>query len=266
MSIFSYLDYAAWMASVLKTSGGQRGAKKRLADGIGCQPSYLTLVLQARAHLTLEHGERLARVWQLSPEETDYLFFAIGYARAGSPQLKIYYRTRLDQAKAAHENLSRRIKDAEIFPDQQAAIYYSSWQYLAIHILISIPEFQSVSAICTRLQLSEENVIRVLQYLQSLGLADYKQGRWKSTRRQLHLPKESHFISLHHGNWRRRAVDNSFLSRPEDVHYTGVSSLAKRDVETLRQLALKLVDDSRAVVGPSSEEEMMCLSIDLFKV
>jgi uncharacterized protein (TIGR02147 family) len=266
MSIFSYIDYFKWLADRLKISGQTYGLKKRLAEAAGCQSSYFSLVVKREAHLTLEQAERLARYWQLSPEESDYLLLLVSFARSGSPELKSFYQTKLNKLKEAHENLSQRIKNVEVFPETEAAIYYSSWQYLAIHILISIPEFQNIRAISERLQLSQESVLHTLQYLQQLGLAELKAGQWKSTRREIHLPRESHFISLHHSHWRRRAVDNAFLNRKDDIHYTGVSSLAAKDIEVLRQMILKFIDDSRKVIGPSQEEEMICLAIDLFKV
>jgi uncharacterized protein (TIGR02147 family) len=266
MSIYEYLDYVDWVTGLFQAAGKAHGLKKRMADAIGCQQSYLSLVLKKEAHFTLEHAERLARFWQLPPDETDYLLLLVNFARAGSEELRSYYREKLARLKEQNEHIGHRIKNAEAFPEHEAAVYYSSWQYLAIHILISIPEFHSSKAIAERLQLPEKSVIRVLQYLERLGLAEFARERWRSTSRELHLPRESHFVSLHHGHWRNRAVDNSFLARPEDVHYTGVSSIAKKDIEKLRQLLFKLIDDSRGIIAPSAEEELICLNIDLYKV
>jgi len=266
MNVFRYIDYRKCLSEFLELEENARGNKKKLAEAVNCQASYLTLVLQEKAHLTVEQAERLCRYWKLSIEETDYFLLLVSLGRSGTQELRSYYKAKIKKLKEARENLGNRIQDAELFPDTEAAVYYSSWMYLAIHILVSIPDYHSSREIAERLQLPEEAVKRVLQYLESLGLVQLRAGQWRSTRKQLHLPRESRFISLHHSNWRRRAVDNSFLGRPEDLHYTGVSSLSRQDLETLRQLVLNFIDQSRNLIGPSAEEELICLSIDLFKV
>lgn len=265
MNIFKYLSYRKYLADSLR-SDHSVGSKKRLADAAGCQASYFSLVLKGETHLTPEQAERLTRFWSLRPDEADYFICLVSFERAGTPDLKAYYKSKMAGLRETHENLGKRIKESEPFPEPEAAVYYSSWQYLAIHILISIPEFQTVPAIASRLEVSEASVSRVLNYLSRLGAAEHTAGRWKSKNRQFHLPRDSNFISLHHGNWRRRAIDNSFVGRTEDLHYTAVSSLSKGDVGTLRELMLGFIDQSRKIVGPSSEEELICLGIDLFVV
>ena len=266
MSIFSYLDYFKFLNDVLKTDRKKRGLKKQLADAANCQASYFSLVLACKAHLTLEQAHGLCRFWRLSSDETDFFILMVNYARAGTPNLKFYFKDKLKKLKETNENLSSRIQNTETMTEADAAIYYSTWLYLAVHIMISIPNYQTEKAIAERLQVNADAVNRVLSFLEKLSLAEKQGTSWRSTRREFHLPKSSLFVGLHHGNWRRRAVDNAFLQRAEDLHYTSVSSVAKTDIEVLRAKLLAMIDESRKIIGPSNEEELICLSLDLFIV
>lgn len=266
MSIFSCTGYLEFLESFLKSSGAGRGMKKSLAEAASCQPSYFSLVLKGDAHLTLEQSENLCRYLRLNVEETDYFILLVSHARAGTRELKAYFKTKLKQIREANENLGQRIQDVEVMSDADGAVYYSSWMYLAIHIATSVPDLQSDRAIAERLHVSVDAVQRALQFLRRLGLVENEGGNWRSTNRQFHLPRESQFVSLHHGNWRRRAVDNAFLQNAEDLHYTGVSSIARQDIEVLRARILELIDESRTIIGPSKEEELICFSVDLFRL
>ena len=266
MSIFNYLSYFEYLDDTINSAARERGYKRKVAEAAGCQASYLSLVMKSVAHLTLEQAERLSRFWRMTPEESEYFLLLVCHGRAGSPELRDHFHSKLKKLKEQNENLGKRIRDAEVFPDAEAAIYYSSWQYIAVHILVSIPEFQSIPEIARRLQLPEDGISRVLSFLEKLGVVVNQSGKWRNSGKQFHLPKESPFVSLNHGNWRRRAVDNAFIGRPGDLHYTGVSSLAKKDAEKLRQVLLRVIDESRAIISPSPEEELICLGLDFFVV
>jgi len=185
--------------------------------------------------------------------------------RAGTSELKAYYLEKVRKLKDSHENLGRRIRDIEIFPEAEAAIYYSSWIISRFTFLFQFP-ISNGRECRPKVRDIGKSAQKALHYLDRLGLAQFKGGEWKSTNRQLHLPRESHFINTHHNNWRRRAVDNSLLGRSDDIHYTAVSSLARKDIESLRQLVLSMIDKSREIIAPSPEEELVCLGIDLFVV
>jgi len=266
MNIFSYMDYSHYIADSLKARGKIHGSKKKLAEAANCQPSYLSLVLRNKAHLTLEQAKNLCQHWRLAAEETDYFLLLVCYSRAGTLELKNYYREKLKTLKADRENLRKRIRSAETFPDSLASVYYSSWIYMAIHLLITIKEFQLSLAIADRLQISEESVLQTLHELEKMGFARQEGKRWVNAGQEYHLPRESRFVILHHANWRRRAVDNSLLKKSSDIHFTSVSSLSKADIEKVRELILGMIDSSREVIGPSHEEELVCFSVDFFEV
>lgn len=217
-------------------------------------------------HLTAEHAVALANHWGLSELEAEYFVELVNLERAGTPVLKKHIEKRLEKLRRDHEDLSKRFQEISVISDRDAAIYYSGWQYVAIHYLLSIPQFQTLEAIARRLSCSEDLVRKTLAALQEMGLVNTDGLRWKMNGRSYHLPRDSQFTQINHGNWRSRAVQNAFEQNPRDIHYTSVGSIALADVEKIRQLTLDYIDKGRAAMGDSGAEELFCMSCDFFLV
>ena len=151
-------------------------------------------------------------------------------------------------------------------PEAIAAIYYSSWHYAAIHILLTIPAYRSVATISQRLRLPAGVTKDALASLAEMGLAELRDGSWRATAKDVHLEKASRFNSLNHFNWRQRAIASSIAAKPRDLHYTAVHSMSGADSEKIKEKILRLIDESRSIVGPSQEEELFALTCDFFSV
>jgi uncharacterized protein (TIGR02147 family) len=267
INLFNMLDYVDVIKFHINSNENQvYGYKAKLAQAAACQRSYLSQVLAGQTHFTLEHSIRVCKFWNYRKVDTDYFINLVEYNRAGSQELKEYFYAKLILIRDEQENLSKRIQDKEILPQEKAAIFYSNWQYMAIMILITIPSFRTTVAISQRLSLKEEIVVRVLEQLSELGLVVKNGVDWLACKNTIHVPRNSPFNSLNHANWRNIAVQNAFLSKTEDVHYTSVCSISKSDVNQIKDLVFKLIDKSREIIGPSAEEEIYCLTCDWFKV
>jgi hypothetical protein len=72
--------------------------------------------------------------------------------------------------------------------------------------------------------------------------------------------------AVNHLNWRQRGFQKLAETEQEGIHYTAVHSLSADDYLVIRNLILKMLEDSRKVVEPSKEEELICLCCDVFKV
>ena len=69
-----------------------------------------------------------------------------------------------------------------------------------------------------------------------------------------------------HLNWRKRANENYRRNDPEAIHYTAIHGLSVADVDKIRHLVLKAIEESRAIVAPSKEEDAVCFTCDFFRV
>jgi uncharacterized protein (TIGR02147 family) len=242
------------------------GYKAKLAESAGCQRSFLSQVLSGLTHLGQEHAIGLAVYWGLSTHEKDYFLNLVSYARAATKTLKEYFALKLEDARKDQENLVRRIVDKVVLPDIKAATFYSTWQYLAITILLTIQEYRTVKAIAQRLNLSDTVVERSLSELLQLDMVAKSGQEWIPASSTIHLPGDSKFNSLNHSHWRNKAIQDSLLSENKSVHYTSVCSVSLEDAEKLRQLMFRVIGESRKIVAPSKEEELFCLTCDWFKV
>lgn len=266
INIYKYIDFKRYLFAVVDLNSNVYRYKAQLAEAAGCQRSYLSQVLNGDAMILPEHAMGLAHFWKLSTQESEYFLTMVLYARAGSKALKDHLKEKLMNARKDQEDLVKRISDKVVLPEASAAIFYSNWQYLAINVLISIPQFRSVQAIAQRLSLSEDVIKKSLRDLEKLGLVYNSGGNWMATNSTLHVPRDSQFNSLNHSHWRKKAVENSFLAEEGSVHYTSVCTLSRDDVIKIKELVLQLIDGSRKIVAPSQEEELYCLTCDWFRI
>lgn len=265
-NIFSYIDYLVIFKKMIELNKKIYGYKAQLAEAAGCQRSYISQVLMGTVDLTAEHAVGLVNFWNFSEQEKEYFVTLVLFARAGSAQLKDFIRNKIDHLRRDQEDLSKRIIEKMILPEEQAAVFYSNWQYLAVTILLTIPQYRNHSAIAQRLNLKDETVQKVLRELQELGLATKVAQGWVATNNTIHIPRSSKFNSLNHSHWRNQAIQNAFIGDEQSVHYTSVCSISKSDAEKIKELVFHLIDESRRIVAPSREEELFCLTCDWFKV
>jgi uncharacterized protein (TIGR02147 family) len=265
-SVFSFVDYKAYLKSVLDGPGNERGYQSRLAEAAGCQRSYLSQVVRSAPHLTPEHAMGMAQFWKLSTEETDYFLDLVHLGRTHSKPLRHRLQERMKETRAKRANLASRYQDKHLEPGEREQIYYSSWHLAALHILTSVPTHQTESALAERLSLPASFVRKSLERLESLGLVAKEGSKWRFGTGKLHLPKSSLLNGVNHSNWRMRAVWDSQNPDSEGIHYTVVHSHSRKDLETLKQKILGWIDESREVVDPSPSEEVTCLCLDLFPV
>lgn len=266
MNIFECRDYKDFLRAQIKANKERRGYRSELAEAAGCQLSFLSQVLHSHVHLTPDHAAGLASFWRFDLNEQDYFLELVGFARAGSKSLKAILLKRLEMIRTRHENLAKRYQKKDPINPEHQALYYSSWHLAAVHVLLTIPTFNTVDVIAKRLGLSPVVIQEALEQLAKIGLAKKQGMRWQPTQSDIHLPNESALTSMNHSNWRSRAVLDSYRRESGSVHYTAVHSLSKSDVEKIKEMVLVFLDQTRAVVRPSKEEELACLVLDWFIV
>lgn len=267
MNIFRYLNYIKYISDIAKKNSSHYGYKAQMAKAAGCQRSYFSQVLAEKAELMPEHALGLCEFWQLSKTESEYFLNLVHHSRASTPNLKKYYLEKIKQMQIDQENLAKKFSESTILPDAKAAIYFSHWQNIAVLMSLTIPELQKPEKIAHRFEIPLATIMKTLEILKNLELAEQLQdGRWRTTNQTIHIQRESPYNTLNHLNWRRLAVDRSFASPLEGIHYTSVATLSRQDVILIKDLVMKLIEDTRKVIGPSTEEELYCLTCDWFKV
>ena len=259
MTPFDYSDYKAYLTESIEVDLG-RGAKAKLADAAGCQRSFLSQVLNGPTHLTPEHGLGISLFLNHTEDEREYFLALLGKARSANRTLTDYYEKKMKQLKQKVANLTARLKTTR--PEEDLAEYYSSWTYAAIHLLCTIPQFQSVAAISKKLKLNFHEVERRMKRLQHMKLVDLKEGHWVSTRHEIHLPKEHFMTQTNHKNWREKNLELSQLNPELHISYTAVYTMSQKDFGKLKELCFRFLEEGRDIVAPSKEEELVSFSLD----
>jgi predicted transcriptional regulator len=149
---------------------------------------------------------------------------------------------------------------------EEEAIYYSSWQYGAIHVLLSIKQFQTREAISKKLEIPLPRVDQVLEFLVKTGLCRKERIRYLTVKPLLHLDKSSPLISKHHTNWRLRTMMAFDQNIEENLHYSSVFTVAKKDLPRVQEILAEALAKALKVINPSPEEEVAAVCIDLFKI
>ena len=266
MTIFDFSDYKKFLSFKIKDNVAWVGYKGKLAKAAGCQRAYLSQVLNSHVHLTPEHALGLTSFWSLKDRECDFFLELVNLARAGTVELKKHIQNKMALMIDSQKTVSGRISKPKIASFQLQAKYYSSWHYSAIHILLTISKFNTVSAIAERLSLSENIVANGLGTLSQMALATKENGIWKSIGFDLHLPQNSPFTTMNHQNWRLKALLNSQREIIDGIHFTSVYSLSETDFSTLKEILLQFIAESREKALNSKEEDVFSFSCDLFRV
>jgi uncharacterized protein (TIGR02147 family) len=263
-NIFSYLEYKEVIRAQVSANREERGYIAKLADAAGCQRSFLSQALHSTVHLTPDHAMGLALFWNLSELEREYFMELVLFNRSGSKQFRKISEEKLKRLREQSENIGLRLKKVSPLEEAAQLRFYSAWHASAIHILLTIPEFQTISALARRLAVSEFLVSDCLSMLQQMGLAEQREGRWSAAHSDMHLSKDSPIAWLHHSNWRTKAVADSREGPRDSVHYTALYSLSRADFERLKALCLHWIEESRQLVQPSVEEDLACFVLDWF--
>lgn len=261
MRFTSYLEVLTWK---LEQNSTERGYKTRLASAAGCKLSYLSQVLKGIAQLTPEHALALCDFWNLQLHERDYFLNLVHRDRAGTASLKKHYSNVLNDLRRRHTKLSSHLEPsaASNVETERLQTYYRAWQISAVHIALSVPELQTITALARRLRIPISSVEAALGVLQKLGIVEHARGHWRLTKKNLHVSDNPDLSTLNHINWRQRGIMQLQERPSEGLHYTAVSSISRADIERVREVLVSAIKSTRSIIGPSKEEEIVSLLVD----
>ncbi|MCM0605949.1 MAG: TIGR02147 family protein [Xanthomonadaceae bacterium] len=266
--IFDYSDYReyllAWIAS--RPNKG-RGLRVSIAETIHSPVSHVSQVLKGISNLSFEQAEGLNELLGHSTEQADYFLLLVQLQRAGTPKLRARLKTQIEKARAKRLVLKDRLGVKSELSREDQVIFYSSWHYVAVHILLTIPEFQTKEKIARHLKLSLKRVTEILEFMMNLGLAELKNGKYIVGTTRIHLGNDSAMITKHHINWRLQAIQS--LEREDfldSLHYSSVVSISCEDVTQIKSVLVKAIENAKNLIRDSKEEELHSFCIDFFRV
>jgi len=266
-NVFDFDDYKTFLADFERyRKGFERGFRSKLAECIDCQSGYVTRVLNESAHFSLEQGLKIALYLKLNEREQSFFLLLIEKDRAGTKELKAYFKSKINKERDSYLNIKERVGDSRALTPSEQSVYYSNWHYLAVHMLTTIKGFDNKESISQALGISLMAASDVILFLLQTGILLEEKGKLKAGITQVHLDRESPLIGQHHTNWRIAAIQSLANNSKSDVHYSTVSTLSKVDVEKLKSKIVNLIEEYVATVKPSLEEEIYGFNLDFYNL
>ncbi len=268
MDIFTHSDYKVYVTKVIsKMPSRGYGVRSRLAESLQCKVSHLSQVLNGHLHLSIEQAHGVNLFFEHNELESDYFLYLVQHARAGSESLREYYSKKIKELLQIAKDLKARIQTNVSLDVEHQAVYFSSWIYAAVHIAVTVPNFNTKSAIVERLNLRAEDVEAVLGFLVNVGLLSKSGAFYSIGTNRIHISDDSPFYSKSHLNWRVKAMAaiEGGIGR-EEFHYSSLVSISIEDADLIKRLWLEAVEKTRHIVNESREQEMYVMCMDLFKV
>lgn len=265
--VFDYLDYREYLGDWIRDHAkGGYGLRKQLAEFLQIQSAFVSQVLHKNAQLSLEHGCRLNEYLEHSPEEADFFMLLLHFQRAGSNDLRHYYRSKIDHIAKERLLFKNRVGPRSSLDAEAKARYYSAWYYGAIRVLLAVPGFDTKDAIAKRLKISAKTVHSCLKFLVEYGLAVENDGKFSYGVAHLVLEQDSPFYSKHQANWRLQALRAADERRENDLHYAVVFALSQEDQLRLKGLIVDFVEEMNQIARPSPSETLSAFCLDWFEV
>ena len=265
--IFEYQKYRIYLRERLRALPKHgHGAQAKMAQAIRCQDTYVSRVLQGEAHFNLEQGEAINRFLGHNQEESHFFLLLLQSERAGTPELRRYFDAQLEGVLQRRLVLKDRLKITNQLSDENKLRYYSQWYFSAIHIALTIPELQTRDSLIKYFSLPAHVISEALDLLISSGLATQEGLKYKPGSTRIHLGSDSPLIAKSHINWRLQAMRSLEQQNDSDLHYSSVVSISHDDVLKIKADLIKQIENTKAVVKASPEEELCCFALDFFKV
>ena len=266
VNILDFEEYKPYLAEKLtKEAENDRSYRSKLTEYVRCQSSYISQVLNGKPDFTLEQALRVSEFLKHDEVEAHYFILLVEKSRAGTVELSEFFNKRIKDIKKKQFDLKKRLSTTGKVREEDQHKYYSSWIYSAIYVMISIPA-QNAETISKRLLLPQDMVQDALTFLVESGLIEKDEDTYKQTKKLLHLDRNSPFIHMHHINWRSQALQSVEKNFPTDLHYSTVVTLSKEDVEKVKEVYTQAINNARNIMIPSKEEEIIAITLDVFKL
>ena len=264
--IFDFTSYRDFLKALVDQQDTTWGVLTQIAKAAGCHRPYLSKVMDEEAHLTSSHLYSLAKFLKFTDLQNEYFLRLLEIEKAANSSYRKYLVEKNEELRKRERKLDRVVSRQPLQPDAKDMVYHSTWIWSAVHILTSIPAYQTAKAIAEKLGLPATQVESVLQTLQSWGSVKNDKGRWKYLANEHHVPGDSPLVAFHHSNWRQRALADAQRQDAESLHYTVVQSVSRADFERIRQLVREAIAKAAKIAGPSNEETAFCFTCDVFEL
>ncbi len=265
MTIFEFTDERLFLREYIDNlPKNGRGEISKIAKHLGVHSSFISQILAGTKDFNIEQAQELANYLGLNSLETDYFILMVQISRAGTNNLKTYFRTKLNSLKNQSLEVAKRIPQDRKLTEYECSIFYSSWLYLAVWLQTSIDAGQSLESIANRFDIPRARISEILEFLISTQLVRIEKDLYVMGPQLIHLDRSSPFLVKHHINWRVKAIQRSEDLTSEEMMFTSPLSISRKNFAQLREQIMELIKNASNLVTKSPAEDLACLNLDLF--
>ncbi len=266
-SLFTFRNYKAFLMAAESTKAYfHKGFRTRIAEAAQCNTSFVTHVISGPAHFSLEQAQGIVDLLQLAADEAHFFMLLVQHDRAGTEKLRDYFAHQLEALVNEKLSLKHRFEVQESLTPEEKSRYYSSWEYGAVHMLVTIPDLATAPKIAKRLDLSFSRVQLVLEHLEKMRLIDRRGKAYVITNKRLHLTQDSPLIALHHSHWRLKCLSHLSQTQESDFHYSSAITISREDSLRFRELIKGFLTDLTPKIGASKEECLYSFCVDFYEI
>ena len=264
--MFDFYDYKSYLVFKTNERKGKRGVKSAIAQAIGCQPTYISQVIKRDAHLSLEQADKINIFFGHTEVESKYFLLLVQKDKAGTLSLKEFLKKQLNDLRSQQLVLTQRLGQKKSLSSIDQSIYYSSWQYAAVHIALTISNLKNKEALSKFFNISLKRISAILEFLIKIGLVSKSNNSYNVDNFEVRLGKNSQNIIKHHTNLRNQAIESLEREDLSDLHYSSVISLSAKDTRKIKNIILDRLQSDLKIIKHSSEEKLYCYNIDFFSL
>lgn len=262
--IYSFEDYRNYLDQTLQDPRYGRGSRKKLAEHLNCQSSFISQVLNGKNEFSLEHAYSANQFLGHTKDESHYFLNMVQLARAGTVDLGNYFRSVLEDLRnnklQVHEVLQgRTLSEAETLS------YCGNWLCISIHMLTAIPRFQKIESLKEKLQVGDSDFNEALEFLKNTGLVVQKGEHLETGDGKIHMKKSSPYAQVASIMTRQKVIDKLKIKDPHSLNYTGNITIPKEAFQKIKKSILELIHEIDEHVDSGESEAFCTIIIDLIE-
>lgn len=267
-TIWNSNDYKNYINS--KISSEKSLSKSNLAKACQCQSAYVSQVLNAHANFSLEQIYSTSKYFNHNSHEHDFFILLFQWNRAGTVELKKYFKDQMNTLASKRLKLSNRLEIKNQLSTEEQAKYYSSWIYPATHLATTLPNLKSEADIAEMLSVPNSKISEAISFLTEIGLIDKVDGKFVSGLTTNHLSSDAPLLPLLHTNSRQLVIDRVNRLKKQDladnIIYSSTITLSQKDFNKIKDILIETIKKSKSIIHDSEEEIMAVFNLDFIQL
>jgi uncharacterized protein (TIGR02147 family) len=264
MKIYEAENYRDYLKQRFDEQGHRSGARAGAARALAVHTTYLSQILSGKADLSAEQAELMNDFLRHDEDEAEYFSLLVCRDRARSSKARQRFQALLSAKRTQKLTPTKVVRPSTGISAADTTRFYSSYLYAAIHVLASVPAFQTKAALALALRVHPADLDDKLDFLVSCGILRTGGGRYSAGPNHVHLPATDPLIKNLHTNWRLCAVQSLDSPSSNDMHYSACVSLSREDAERIKLSLLENLKKHQDVIAKSPEETAYVYAFDFF--